>query len=444
MKGKLNEPASSEVIAKKIFAIADNNEILSRIAAGQVYSKVSDPERLQEYITRHNNNKNIFLDTNLIINALCVHYNPNSDYDNYHFKVAKQFLNFATLNQLNLGTIKSYAIETASLFKDALAIIPFTKLPIFDKLGGSSNILYTFFQYLKDWGQLHEGTNTFEDFLKEFKFETKSFPSDNNYFSQIEYLLKSLNIEIDYPPKYDLHIATELSYQDLISNSKTKSNFAIHNDAIMLMRLGDNDVEVNPIDPIFCTWDISLFRVRNLFFQEFPSCTKWLMYTPSRLMDQYSMMNFQVKQGTLCNEVLSILDEDFGFQEKTHSLLDSMLIIINPENVVGLQYANKLAELRQQEIIQVDHKPENILEDGSETKSVDIVFQKLFTNYTSKDDGELFDAFKAVFTKEVFFDDVVEILSTEIKSVSVTGLVNNNLFLKMDEIVKKSIELETK
>lgn len=444
LKGKLNEPASSEVIAKKIFAIADNNEILSRIAAGQVYSKVSDPERLQEYITRHNNNKNIFLDTNLIINALCVHYNPNSDYDNYHFKVAKQFLNFATLNQLNLGTIKSYAIETASLFKDALAIIPFTKLPIFDKLGGSSNILYTFFQYLKDWGQLHEGTNTFEDFLKEFKFETKSFPSDNNYFSQIEYLLKSLNIEIDYPPKYDLHIATELSYQDLISNSKTKSNFAIHNDAIMLMRLGDNDVEVNPIDPIFCTWDISLFRVRNLFFQEFPSCTKWLMYTPSRLMDQYSMMNFQVKQGTLCNEVLSILDEDFGFQEKTHSLLDSMLIIINPENVVGLQYANKLAELRQQEIIQVDHKPENILEDGSETKSVDIVFQKLFTNYTSKDDGELFDAFKAVFTKEVFFDDVVEILSTEIKSVSVTGLVNNNLFLKMDEIVKKSIELETK
>jgi len=444
LKGKLTETANSEDLAKKIFGIADNNEILSRIAAGQVYSKVSDPERLQEYITRHNNNKDIFLDTNVLINALCVHYNPEVDYDNYHFKVAKQFLNFAKINQLNLGTIKSYAIETANLFKDALAIIPFAKLPIFDKLGGSGNILYSYYQYLKDWGQLNKGTNSFEDFLKEFKFETKNFAPDFNYYPQIEYLLNSLNIEIDYPPKYDLHMAIDLSYQDLKSNSKTKSNFAIHNDAIMLMRLGDNDVEINPIDPIFCTWDISLFRVRKLFFQEFPSCTKWLMYTPTRLMDQYSMMNFQVKQGTLCNEVLSILDEDFGFQEKTHTLLDSMLIIINPENVVGLQYANKLAELRQQEIIQVDHKPENILEDGSETKSVDLVFHQLFLNYSMQDNTEVFNAFKAVFTKEEFFNDVVYILSTEIKSVSATGFVNNDLFIKMDEIVNRSIELETK
>lgn len=444
LKDKLSKPANSEDLAKKLLLIADNNEILSRIAAGQVYSKVNDPEKLQDYIIKHNNNKNIFLDTNFLINSLCVHYNPKVDYDNYHFKIAKQFLDFAQINHLNLGTIRSYAIETACLFKDALAIIPFTKLPIFENLGGSSNILYTFFQHLKDSDQLNKGTKTFEEFLKEFKFETRKKLPDYNYFSQIEYLLNSLDIEIDYPPKYDLQIAVELSHQDLKDNSKTKSNSAIQNDAIMLMRLGDSDVDINPIEPILCTWDMSLFRVRNLFFQEFPGCTRWLMYTPTRLMDQYSMMNFQIKQGTLCNEVLSILDEDFGFQKKTHTLLDSMLIIINPDNEIGLQYANKLAELRQNSIVQIDNKPENPIEDYFESKPVDLVFHKLFSNYIMKGDTGEFDAFKAVFTKEEFFDDVVHILSSEIKSVSVTGVVNANLFLKMDDIVKKSIESEIK
>jgi hypothetical protein len=438
LREKLTDQSVSETVAKEIFSVADNNEILSRIAAGQVYSKVSNPERLQEYITRHNNNKSIFLDTNLIINALCVHYEPEANYDRYHFKVAKQFLGFATEHSLDLVTLKSYAVETANIFKEALAILPFAKLPVFELLGGSKNLLYDFYIHLKDWDQLHTGTKTFEEFLKEFRFQTRLSEPDYNYYPQIKFLLDSLGIDVELPPMYELDKAKELIYRDLTSNIKSKSNFAVNNDAIMLMRLGDEDVEINPIDPIFCTWDMSLIRVRKLFFEEFPNCTEWLMFTPTRLMDHFSMMNLQIKHGTLSNEVLSILEEDFSFQQKTQSLLDSMLTLVNPKNEVGLQYTNKLAQLRNSEIIQVDHKPDNVPDSGVDSNPVDLVFHKLFLNYITKDEEGIFESLKAVFTKKDLFDDVYGLLETEITSASKTGSVATTLFDEMDKIITKS------
>ncbi|GAA4763964.1 MULTISPECIES: hypothetical protein [Flavobacterium] len=436
LKSKLNEPSESENVAKDLLSIADKSDLLSRIAAGQVYSEVSDPDRLQDYISQHNNNKTIFLDTNFLIVALCVFYESSTEYDNYHFKVAKQFLNFSKKNNLNLVALRSYAIETANLFKDALDIIPFTKLELFESLGGSSNILYRFYKHLKDYGELHSEKESFEDFLKEFKFEIKKGQPEYNYLEQMEWLLNSMEIEVETPEKYDLSRTREIITNDLKTHQKYKPNFAINNDAIMLCRLADSDVDVNPIDPIFCTWDMSLFRVRRNYFSEFPNCTKWLMYTPTRLMDHFSMMNFQVRKGTLFNEILSILDVDFGFQEKTQTLLDAMITIINPNDSVGLKYANKLAELKQKEIIQVDEQPDNIHDESIELTPVDIVFQELFRNYIHAGEG-VFYSFKEIFTKQEYFDLTFNILSEEISSVKEKGIVNDSLFNKIDAIIKE-------
>jgi hypothetical protein len=436
LKTKLSDTSQSELIAKDLLGIADQSGLLARTAAGQVYSKVSDPDRLQDYVSQHNNNKTIFLDTNFLIVALCVFYESQTNYDNYHFKVAKQFLSFVKKNNLHLVALRSYAVETANLFKDALDIIPFTKLELFDSLGGSSNILYRFYKHLKDYGQLHNKNESFEDFLKEFKFEVRKGQPDYNYLEQMEWLMNAMDIQVEIPEKYELSKVKDLITKDLSSLQKYKSNFAINNDAIMLQRLGDNDVDVNPIDPIFCTWDMSIFRVRRLFFEEFPNCTKWLMYTPTRLMDHFSMMNFQVRKGTLFNEVLSILDVDFGFQEKTQTLLDAMLTIINPDNTVGLKYANKLTELKQKEIIQLDEQPDNINDVVYESTPIDIVFQELFRNYIHAGEGT-FDKFKKIFTKQEYFDVTLSILNEEINTVNDTGAISKSLFEKIDNIITK-------
>lgn len=437
LETKLEEKTNGDALAKELIQVTDNNEILSRIAAGRVYSKVNAPEKLQQYIIRNNNNKKIFLDTNVIIYLLFVHYDSNADFNHYHFQAAKQFLNFRDRCGLLLSTTKTYAFETANIFKDAISIIPFTKLSIFEELGGSNNIVYNFYLHLKDNNLLDSDINSLEQFLAQFKFLQKSHDPDNNYLPQIKYLLDSLEIEIETPQHYDISKCIKLINDDLKDKEKTKSSFAINNDAIMMMRLGDDDVDVNPLDPIFCTWDLSLIRLRKKFFEEFPSCTKWMMYTPSRLMDHFSMMNFEVKSGTLTNEVLSILEEDYSFQTRTQTLLDTIINIIDPENEVGLKYTNKLAKIREKEILQID-RTEEAISTGIDTSSVDLVFKDLFVHYAfNNEQGKYFDVFKSIFTKEEYFDDVFKILTDEISVVSGQGTTTESLYLKIDDIIQR-------
>jgi hypothetical protein len=434
---KIQDKLKSEILAKELLKITDKNEILSRIAAGRVYSKVNAPEKLQQYIFQNNNNKEIFLDTNVIIYLLFVHYDPEAGFSNYHFESAKQLLNFREKYNLLFLTTRTYAIETANIFKDALSIVPFTKLPIFESLGGSTNIVYNFYIHLKDQSLLEKDIDSFEEFLNEFHFKQKINDPENNYFHQIKYLLDSLSIEIETPNHYDIIKCVDLINQDLKSNEKNKSSFAINNDAIMMMRLGDDDVEINPLDPIFCTWDLALIKLRKKYFEEFTSCTKWMIYTPTRLMDHFSMMNFEVKSGTLTNEVLSILEEDYSFQSKTQSLLDTIINIINPKNEVGLKYTNRLAKIREQEIIEID-RTEDAKNTNIDTSSVDIVFKDLFVHYAfNNEKGRYFETFKSIFTKEEYFEDVFKILSEEINKVNDIGITSNALYQKIDDVMMK-------
>lgn len=434
---KLDEQSDSESLTKSLLKIADENEIISRIAAGQVYSKVSAPDKLQEYISQNNNNKDIFLDTNVLIYLIFNHYDSEAEFNSYHYPVSKQLLDFRDKYDLFYRTTSTYAIETANIFKDALSIIPFTKLSIFDSLGGSNNVVYKFYLHLKDYNRLEDHIETFEDFLLEFKFKQNKINPNYNYLPQISHILDTLAIDIETPDRYEISSAVEMINADLKEHERHKSNFAINNDAIMLNRLGDPDVDVNPLDPIFCTWDLSLFGVRNKYFEDNPNCTKWMMYTPSRLMDHFSMMNFEVKSGSLSNEVLSILEEDYSFQSRTQSLLDSMITIINPENEVGLKYANRLGKLREKEILEIDRKEES-KSTGIETSSVDVVFKDLFVHYAFNSGEGAFDSFKSIFTKDEFFDDIFNILQIEIESVSKIGVTSADLFKQIDEIILKT------
>lgn len=427
-------------LIKLLIKIADASEILPRIAAGQVYSKVSDPDRLERYVNQNINNKTIFLDANVILNLLLVDYEPEAEYKNYNYVIANNFYKFYNSNGLILKTIPSYSKEIASIFKDALSLIPFSKLKVFSSLGGSSNIFYKFYQHLKDHYLLRDGVETFEDFLKGFRFNSRT-RVDDNYRSQMEYLLKSLNIEIEELETYDYSKGVDIIRDYLKENNRTKSNFAVVSDALMFERLADNNSEINPVDPIFCTWDISLMKVRKVYFEKYPGCTKWYMFTPTRLMDHISMMNFQIKPGTVSNEVLTILDQDFSFQQMTHTLLDSMATIINAENVVGLRYTNMLADLREKEIVEVDAKIESgVIEAVADTPPIDVIFRELFENYMLSKENKA-DSFKKIFTKEEYFEEIISIITEETKHISKEHTLSNNLFKSIDVLVEKEQQL---
>ncbi|WP_222984871.1 hypothetical protein [Flagellimonas meishanensis] len=429
----------SELLISELLEIADQSSILSRIAAGEVFSKVSDPDRLQDYILQHHHNKVVFLDTNVLINLLLAHYNSNSDYNDYHYKVAKQFLSFVRENDLTLLTIRRYALETTRIFIDALQLIPFTKLPYFNALGKTSNILYNFYLHLSDWNLLDEGIKDFEDFLLEFKFKYEKLEKGDSFRSQMEYLLDTLGVEIEeIEYEYNLDKARELIDLVLKKDNKYKSHFATSSDAIMIRRLADPDVDVNPIEPIFCTWDFGLIKLRKYYFEDFPSCTRWFMYTPTRLMDHFSMMNLKVKPGTLSSEILTILDDSYDFKEKTQSLLDVVKTIINVNEEVGLKYANTLAELREKQIVQVDHIDESIPEAEKEKNSIDFIFQEMIKYYGYETEISRLSKLKGLFQKEEYFDSVINLLQNEIEYVAENERISKDLFEGLDSLISKN------
>lgn len=428
---------NADQLIQQLTQVADKSQILPKIAAGRAYSKVSDPDRLQSYISQNINNKTIFLDTNVLLNLILVHYNQETEYENYYFKVAKQFLLFSKSNGLRLKTIRRYAIETTQIFKDAFSIVPFSKVDAFQSLGFSSNPIFRFYSHLKDHDELEPELNSFEAFLSEFRFFYNKGVNDNHR-NAIEYLLNSLEIEIEDFDPYPLAKATELIYQDLKEHHKSKSPGAIDADAIMLCRLADTNSDLNPVDPIFCTWDLSLVRVRKMYFEEFPLCTDWFMFTPTRLMDHFSMMNFQVRPGTVSTELLAILEEQ-NIMVMTHSLIDSMKIIVNPENIVGLKYTNMLSDLRRKRLMDDSTSTETINDQlQSDTQPLDIIFRKIFESYFMSTTDRNVDNLKKLFVTEKYIEDLRTILLEESKIVSLTGYVSEDFVKKVDDLAYKA------
>ena len=93
---------------------------------------------------------------------------------------------------------------------------------------------------------------TYSEFLDEMKFQ--KYPMEGTLEQQIEFQLRHLGMNIvEFTKKYDIDNTRKLLDNELTATGKNKSQFGLNDDAIMLCYLGDNDVDIHPIDPIFVT-----------------------------------------------------------------------------------------------------------------------------------------------------------------------------------------------
>ena len=137
------------------------------------------------------------------------------------------------------------------------------------------------------------------------------------------------------------------------------------------------------------------------------------------------------------NEILSILEQDFNFQQMTHTLLDSVATVINANDAVGLKYTNMLAQIRDTQILEVDAKIEGGVEvNSSELLPIDLIFKTLFENYVlNKDDHSLY--FKKLFTQEDYFDEITNIITSEKTNIDEYGKTSERMLNKIDMLIEK-------
>ncbi|NBA77780.1 hypothetical protein GOQ04_19640 [Emticicia sp. ODNR4P] len=187
LKSNNVEVDQTKELAQKLFLVCKQNTYLQKYCAAKVFSDTTKMNNIERYI---NTQKRIFLDTQIILYALCYFYNPKSEYSNYFFTTTKALLKFVRKNSLKLFLPSNYLWEAQSHLRDALNLIPFTNLPNFEKLGRSRNVFYNF--YLSEREKDHN--LTYKNFFGSFGFKENDKYTKHN--SLIENYVLKLGIEL--------------------------------------------------------------------------------------------------------------------------------------------------------------------------------------------------------------------------------------------------------
>lgn len=283
---------------------------------------------------------------------------------------------------------------------EAFNLVPFTQLLDFSMLGNSRNVFYNYYNFLKDANIIDF---SYREFLNDFDFKN----SDNTLnCKHAERYLKDMGVLVVDLPQYDIQNEIKIIGTKLSETNRYKTTFALNNDAIMLKFLGDNNVEIHPIDPVFVTWDKTMFGVLNDFYRTNPLANKWMQFTPSQFIDRYSLLSFSINEETISKDILAMLSGDIV--QHTTSLIDSLALILNPNNEVGLEYAKKFAKMKDTQIYMTERTPDSGFE-NPDNYAIDYIVSKIVNHF--REDNQKYLSFKTLFSSMEFFDKIITIFS---------------------------------
>ena len=399
VKSNFRDENSRISLIKELLEICDSNKYLQKICASYIFTQKVNINDLHKYAKER---KRIFLDTTIALHILCYFYNTSNNYHNYNYKLSKALCDYCQKNGIKLFLPKRYLWEIGTHIQEAFNLIPFTKLPNFTLLGKSRNVFFNFYNYLEESNEIEF---SYDEYLKDFGFTTSS----NTNCQLVETYLGNMGIDIVEIPQYEIQTELKIIGNKLSETGRFKTQFALNNDAIMLKFLGDNNSDIHPIDPVFVTWDKTMFGVLNEYFQKNPAAHRWMQFTPSQFIDRYSLLSFSINEETISRDMLAIISGDII--QHTASLIDSLSLILNPNDEVGLEYTKKFAEMKYSQIYMTSKVPE-MQQEIVENNALDVVVFKIISHY--RDDYAKYDMFKSLFTSRDYIDDVFTIFNDAI------------------------------
>jgi len=428
IESKITEKTLAKEIAVKLLRYCLTNKFIQKLAATKVYTSKIDNTRLENYLS---SKKKIFVDTSVGLFALCYYYKTKTSYDNYFYRATKTLIEYSKKEKIQLFISERYLWEIQNHIRDAFRLIPFSQIQNFSVLGSSRNVFYNFYNFLIKSGEL-EDEKSFSDFLNDFGFSEGG--SKESFNSILEHSLANVNLVMEVIPKeYKIDEANRLFEEAMLKYYKNKTTFARNCDSIMLEFLADKDIEVHPISPVFLTWDKTFFETHTRYIKKFPNSQNWLILTPNKIVDIYALLKFSINSETVTENLLALISDDII--TNTHSLVDTLAFVLNPNDKVGLEYTSRLAKIRETEINQI-HNAEFTPPENFEGQAViDDIFFSL-TNYF-KENNKL-NEFKAIFTKEEFIDEVIRILVIAIDDFYKNQKINETLFTDFEKLITKA------
>ena len=390
-------------VIKELLQVCDDDKYLQRICASIVFSEKSNIDRLEQYAYE---SKKIYLDTSVALYLLCHHFNPHAKIeDDYKYTQSKLFIEYCHKKGVTLYLTNRYFGEVASHVEEALRLEPFTRIQNFRSLGGSGNVFFNHYMSLKELGDFD---GSFREYLDELNFSN----TDTNK-TRSEYIKSHLkNIGVAYETieqQYKYDETSKLISIELADRHRYKTPSALANDAIMLEFLTDDDISVHQVAPLFISWDKTLQGIMKQFYRLHPNGQRWIQLTPGQFVDRYSLLSCSVDQETITKNMLAMISETLV--RSTHSLLDTLQMIVNPDDEVGLEYSNRFAKMR--DSIAVDaSRPTSAKLDDQKRHILDDVMFNITTHYF--ENPQKVDKYKGLFKEERHMEQLMDIIERSV------------------------------
>lgn len=332
----------AENLFKDILVLCEENDFLVRMSASKVFSKISNPDQFQNYLRQQK--RIVYLDTQIILYALCYKYLEKDEYDNIFHKTTSALLSYVEKNpsiELKLGN--QYLSEIAYQLKLALFLIPFADNDKNEDIILSTNIFYRFYRHLKGRDLLDEDTITFADFMDNWFLlkEEDAYGSDYERIASnsiIQILKDDLNIDVVKLPFYEDCDSASILLEEVIKNNllSIKTHYVLKNDAIMVCHLSDSQYHTN--EPFFLTWDKSFSPFRRIYKDKFKrrDLISWHLFTPSKFLNHMDLINFKMNPSSITNDFLSVMD-GLGLHSMTRTIVDCMNRFSDIKNITKNQ-----------------------------------------------------------------------------------------------------------
>lgn len=403
-------------LINEIKDLCSKNSYLNKISASESFLSLYKSNQLEQYLSQKH--KDIYLDTPTFVYLLCAYYGvEDNDWDNPFYRSMKSLIKLkdSYSDKISFYITQNYLGEVAGEIKKALLFSQFENYPFFKDMGGTSNTLFNYYEYLKK-GKLfydEDDIENFSDFINSLGLENTD-PNNNQFFKDASRFLAQVaeNLEINVVSLFQNERYGEIKvyYEKiLLAKDKRKSEIAIRNDVNQVIVSLEHDVDN---DCYMATWDttIHLLRDKALSEDEHLRYHYFNICNPARLSNRIALENFNINESALTNDIFVYADKRYDISNRVKSLLELIAPFLKENGTGSKKLIRKLGKIRKDQIEQRGSGAGNEREEKN--LPIEEIFMLLIPNKEKeKEDKNIMEKFSFFMSSEDNTDYIIDVIN---------------------------------
>lgn len=385
-KKKLTETNAKE-IARNLIGIASENEYLSNYCSSALCVNLLKQRKLEKYIKEKN--FFIYLDATVFIRYLTLFRFKSSVSAEIESQVTSSLKStVAELKNVKTFITREHLEESIRHITQAEKIASFANDDLIQKFGDSKNVYFNL--YLKVRADRRKPYD-FDRFLEELIGYEKNgqdyHTKFNAYMLCAQRFLTIADIAVaEYPYSDGLEEDPSAkrifkSYESYTSRIRKSRKFrSVKNDLIACYILADTHRHVDSSGaghtPILITWDSTQHDLRR-FYREVHPFSEWIIYSPQRAIERFSMLDFKMDGDILKDNVMAILDEDYI---KDSSIIDTLAVFLGEDKIESDSIISLLSKLSNRTHSESKEQNDLDVESKNSVNEILIFLQNRFRN----------------------------------------------------------------